>query len=82
MNLMIQFFIFDIFGGVKIIGGDGDRAVSDDSDLITISEKLLLVSLSEEGEEKLGNSGATCSSGIAQSDEELARMLQVSCAIL
>lgn len=82
MNLMIQFFIFDIFGGVKIIGGDGDLAVSDDSDLITISEKLLLVSLSEEGEEKLGNSGATCSSGIAQSDEELARMLQVSCAIL
>lgn len=60
----------------KIIGGDGDRAVSDDSDLIAISEKLLLVSLSEEGEEKLGNSGATCSSGIAQSDEELARMLQ------
>ncbi|RVW38097.1 Peptide-N(4)-(N-acetyl-beta-glucosaminyl)asparagine amidase [Vitis vinifera] len=67
---------YDTDDGFEIIGGDGDRAVSDDSDLITISEKLLLVSLSEEGEEKLGNSGATCSSGIAQSDEELARMLQ------
>lgn len=67
---------------MKIIGWDGDRSVSDDSDLITISERLRLVSISEEEEEKSEDSVAACSSGDAISDEELARMLQVSYSIL
>ena len=67
---------------MKIIGWDGDRAVSDDSDLITISEKLRLVSISEGEEEKSENSIGACSSGIVQSDEELARMLQVYCEFM
>lgn len=71
-------FHFWHFGCAKIIGGDDDLVLSNDSDLISISGKLRLLSLSEE-EEK---SGANCSFSGEQSDEELARMLQVSRAIL
>ncbi|KAB1228227.1 Peptide-N(4)-(N-acetyl-beta-glucosaminyl)asparagine amidase [Morella rubra] len=36
----------------KIVGADDDRVVSDDSDLISISEKLRLASLNDEAEEE------------------------------
>lgn len=52
----------------KIYGGDDDRIVSDDSDLIAISDKLRLVSVKDENPQ--------LESEIVKSDEELARMLQ------
>ncbi|KAL7605184.1 hypothetical protein Lser_V15G19351 [Lactuca serriola] len=52
----------------KILGGDDDRVISDDSDLIAVSDKLRLVSIKDENPQ-LG-------SEIVKSDEELARMLQ------
>lgn len=54
---------------MKILGGDDDRVISDDSDLIAVSDKLRLVSIKDENPQ-LG-------SEIVKSDEELARMLQV-----
>ncbi|KVH92225.1 peptide-N(4)-(N-acetyl-beta-glucosaminyl)asparagine amidase isoform X1 [Cynara cardunculus var. scolymus] len=52
----------------KIFGGADDRIVSDDSDLMAISDKLRLVSI-QDGNPQLD-------SEIVRSDEELARMLQ------
>ncbi|XP_062084498.1 peptide-N(4)-(N-acetyl-beta-glucosaminyl)asparagine amidase [Humulus lupulus] len=61
----------------KIIGVDGDRTVSTDSDLIDISEKLRLVSISEDHkEEENGESSTGNEADFLKSDEELARMLQ------
>ncbi|GKV27341.1 hypothetical protein SLEP1_g36525 [Rubroshorea leprosula] len=63
----------------KILGEDGDRVVSSDSDLVTISEKLRLVSISEEDKEKheeTAESSQKSDSEFLKSDEELARMLQ------
>lgn len=54
---------------LKILGGDDDRVISDDSDLIAVSDKLRLVSIKDENPQ-LG-------SEIVKSDEELARVLQV-----
>lgn len=54
---------------MKILGGDDDRVISDDSDLIAVSDKLRLVSIKDENPQ-LG-------SEIVKSDEELARVLQV-----
>lgn len=51
----------------KICGVDNERIVSDDSDLVSVSDKLRLVSITEQT--KLDDE-------IAKSDEELARMLQ------
>ncbi|PRQ41864.1 putative peptide-N(4)-(N-acetyl-beta-glucosaminyl)asparagine amidase [Rosa chinensis] len=55
----------------KIIGADDDRVVSDDSDLVAISEKLRLISISEEEPESTAGNEE-----LLKSDEELARMLQ------
>ncbi|KAL4582917.1 hypothetical protein LXL04_007478 [Taraxacum kok-saghyz] len=52
----------------KIFAGDDDRIVSNDSDLIAISDKLRLVSIKDENPQ--------LDSEIVKSDEELARMLQ------
>ncbi|CAK9170256.1 unnamed protein product, partial [Ilex paraguariensis] len=61
-----------------IFGDQDDRLVSDDSDLITISNKLRLVSLNGEGkEEEKRKEGKN--SELEKSDEEFARMLQVLC---
>lgn len=54
---------------MKILGGDDSRIVSDDSDLVEISDKLRLVSVNDENPK--------LDSDIVYSDEELARMLQV-----
>ncbi|XAR63606.1 Peptide-N(4)-(N-acetyl-beta-glucosaminyl)asparagine amidase [Bertholletia excelsa] len=58
----------------KILGSDDDRAVLDDSDLVSISERLRLVSVNGQvkKEQDLGGHGAE----MEKSDEELARMLQ------
>ncbi|KAM7278541.1 hypothetical protein ACFE04_005675 [Oxalis oulophora] len=58
----------------KIVGGDGDRIISDDSDLRTISEKLQLLSVNDEkpDDDKVNNAAAA----LLKSDEELARLLQ------
>ncbi|XP_004302040.1 PREDICTED: peptide-N(4)-(N-acetyl-beta-glucosaminyl)asparagine amidase [Fragaria vesca subsp. vesca] len=55
----------------KIIGADDDRVVSDDSDLAAVSEKLRLVSISDDQPEQ-----AAGNDELLKSDEELARMLQ------
>ncbi|KAJ9180117.1 hypothetical protein P3X46_008399 [Hevea brasiliensis] len=71
----------------KIIGGDDDRVVSDDSDLVSISNQLKLVSIDEKDESRLVSideeESTTSNGSVAQdnanslvSDEELARMLQ------
>ncbi|KAL3537825.1 hypothetical protein ACH5RR_001191 [Cinchona calisaya] len=52
----------------KILGGEDDRIVLDDSDLMSISDKLRLVLIDEEEEKS--------ETEFAKSDEELARMLQ------
>ncbi|GAV90643.1 Transglut_core domain-containing protein [Cephalotus follicularis] len=58
----------------EIFGGDDDRLLSDDSDLISISEKLRLVSIN--GGESTGGTDASVSLDLMKSDEDLARMLQ------
>ncbi|GAB4835995.1 Peptide-N(4)-(N-acetyl-beta-glucosaminyl) asparagine amidase [Ancistrocladus abbreviatus] len=58
----------------KIIGGNDDRVVSDDSDLISITDQLRLVSINEEPKALIHN--AQSSVELTISDEELARMLQ------
>lgn len=55
----------------KILGGEDDRIVSDDSDLSVISDKLRLVHIRDEKEK------GKAEPEFAKSDEELARMLQV-----
>lgn len=57
---------------MKIIGADDDSVVSDDSDLAAVSEKLRLVSISDDQPEQ-----AAGNDELLKSDEELARMLQV-----
>ncbi|XP_051144424.1 peptide-N(4)-(N-acetyl-beta-glucosaminyl)asparagine amidase [Andrographis paniculata] len=57
----------------KILGGDDDRIVSSDLDLESISEKLRLVSIDEDGNEGEEEKPAV---DFFSSDEELARMLQ------
>ncbi|KAK2995964.1 hypothetical protein RJ640_026003 [Escallonia rubra] len=57
----------------KVLGGDGDRVLSDDSDLASITDKLRLVSINEEERE---GEPVSHSDELARSDEELARMLQ------
>ncbi|KAK1432379.1 hypothetical protein QVD17_09275 [Tagetes erecta] len=54
----------------KIYAIDDNRIVSDDSDLVAISDKLRLVSIEDE------NPNPNLDSTTIQSDEELARMLQ------
>ncbi|KAM7511832.1 hypothetical protein LguiB_010707 [Lonicera macranthoides] len=91
----LEVFKFQLFSLTSIppdeqkIFGEDDRLVSEDSDLISISDKLRLVSISEEveeegrlipiegedDEEKVENK-ATQEAELALSDEELARMLQ------
>ncbi|CAL8166678.1 unnamed protein product [Prunus armeniaca] len=56
----------------KLIGVDENRVLSDDSDLVAISEKLRLVSINEEQQEK----STAENDELLKSDEELARMLQ------
>ncbi|KAE8659956.1 Peptide-N(4)-(N-acetyl-beta-glucosaminyl)asparagine amidase [Hibiscus syriacus] len=63
----------------KIVGEDNDRIVSDDSDLAAVSEKLQLLSISDEDARKPEKPEETTSSTAGASvlsDEELARMLQ------
>lgn len=82
----LEVFKFQIFSltsvppdGQKIVGDDDDRLVSCDSDLVTISEKLRLVSIAEEDGERREESGGTIQNldaEIMKSDEEFARMLQ------
>jgi peptide-N4-(N-acetyl-beta-glucosaminyl)asparagine amidase len=59
----------------KIVGVDENRVVYDDSDLVSISERLRLVSVNDEVKqpqpESAGNDAA-----LGMSDEEFARMLQ------
>ncbi|KAL7234794.1 hypothetical protein ACSBR1_018283 [Camellia fascicularis] len=55
----------------KIFGGDDDRLVSDDSDLLSISDRLRLLSLSDEEGKSVDQNAE-----LAKSDEEFARMLQ------
>lgn len=49
---------------------DGEHVVTDESDLESITDKLRLVSIQEEGEKARA-------AEVEKSDEELARMLQV-----
>ncbi|KAM1549601.1 hypothetical protein ACFX1Z_010628 [Malus domestica] len=58
----------------KLIGFDGDSVVSDDSDLVSIIEKLRLVSISEEQQQQ--EESTAQNDELLKSDEELARMLQ------
>ncbi|KAF7137745.1 hypothetical protein RHSIM_Rhsim07G0075700 [Rhododendron simsii] len=58
----------------KIFGSDDDRLVSDDSDLASISDRLRLVSVTDEVKQEEISVGQNVESGM--SDEELARMLQ------
>ncbi|KAJ7973469.1 Peptide-N(4)-(N-acetyl-beta-glucosaminyl)asparagine amidase [Quillaja saponaria] len=65
----------------KICGGEGDRPVGSDSDLVTISEKLRLVTINEqfqfqEQEGESSNSNVERNAALLKSDEELARILQ------
>ncbi|KAL5566255.1 hypothetical protein UlMin_029419 [Ulmus minor] len=61
----------------KILGDVDDRTVSTDSDLVAITGKLRLVSISEGGkEEQKQESSSRSDAEFLQSDEELARMLQ------
>ncbi|KAF4365881.1 hypothetical protein F8388_002751 [Cannabis sativa] len=61
----------------KIIGIDDDHMVSNDSDLVTVSEKLRLVSIIEDHkEEENGESSTGNETDFLKSDEELARKLQ------
>lgn len=55
----------------KIFGGDGGRVVVGDSDLDLVSDKLRMVSISDEEEEKERQVV-----DFEKSDEELARLLQ------
>lgn len=60
------------------MGVEDDRTVLSDSDLAAISEKLRLISISEdENEEDNKESSNGNDAELLKSDEELARMLQV-----
>ncbi|KAH7863525.1 hypothetical protein Vadar_018624 [Vaccinium darrowii] len=58
----------------KIFGSDDDRLVSDDSDLAAISDRLRLVSITDEVKEE--DKSVEQNVELAMSDEELARILQ------
>ncbi|KAI8546094.1 hypothetical protein RHMOL_Rhmol07G0089600 [Rhododendron molle] len=58
----------------KIFGSDDDRLVSDDSDLASISDRLRLVSVTDEVKQEENSLDQNVE--LAMSDEELARMLQ------
>ncbi|GMH10474.1 hypothetical protein Nepgr_012315 [Nepenthes gracilis] len=64
----------------KILGGDTDRIVSGDSDLISITDKLRLVSIDGEARKSEPESSidteAPFDEELSKCDEELARMLQ------
>ncbi|PKI44775.1 hypothetical protein CRG98_034723, partial [Punica granatum] len=88
----LQVFRFQLFSLTsippdeqKILGAENDQVVSEDSDLLTMCDKLQLVSIDEEAEEKSkerkeatpADQGTTSSDAEwLKSDEELARMLQ------
>lgn len=55
---------------MQVLGGEDNQILLDDSDLASISNKLRLVSIDDGEEEKPV-------AEVANSDEELARMLQV-----
>ncbi|XP_028119143.1 peptide-N(4)-(N-acetyl-beta-glucosaminyl)asparagine amidase [Camellia sinensis] len=55
----------------KIFGGDDDRLVSDDSDLLSISDRLRLLSVNDEEGKSVDQNAE-----LVKSDEEFARMLQ------
>lgn len=92
---VLLIFLLNVEIGCQLRGkifGEDDRLVLEDSDLISISDKLRLVSIGQEVEEEEGRlipieggddeekveNKATQEAGLAISDEELARMLQVS----
>ncbi|XP_058223884.1 peptide-N(4)-(N-acetyl-beta-glucosaminyl)asparagine amidase [Rhododendron vialii] len=58
----------------KIFGSDDDQLVSDDSDLASISDRLRLVSVTDEVKQEENSVDQNVE--LAMSDEELARMLQ------
>ncbi|KAJ8452479.1 hypothetical protein Cgig2_000068 [Carnegiea gigantea] len=62
----------------KIVCGDDNKIVSDDSDLISISDKLCLMSINDQAiNEAESSSGSShVNEELIKSDEELARMLQ------
>ncbi|KAK4759367.1 hypothetical protein SAY87_022498 [Trapa incisa] len=63
----------------KILGAENDLVVSEDSDLLAVAEKLRLVSIDEEAEEKVEDQKDETFDNVAdtlKSDEELARLLQ------
>lgn len=72
------FFLVDLKFSVQIYASEDDRPVASDSDLVTISEKLRLVSINEQ--EKQGESSKH-DAEMMKSDEELARLLQVLSAL-
>ncbi|XP_048324055.1 peptide-N(4)-(N-acetyl-beta-glucosaminyl)asparagine amidase isoform X1 [Ziziphus jujuba] len=80
-SCLFQVFKFQLFSLTsvppdeqKIVGVNGDRIVSTDSDLVDISEKLRLVSIDEE--DNKGSSSSSHDAELLKSDEELARLLQ------
>ncbi|EXB93247.1 Peptide-N(4)-(N-acetyl-beta-glucosaminyl)asparagine amidase [Morus notabilis] len=75
---VFKFQLFSLFSVLpenqKIIGADDDRTVFTDSDLLSVSDKLRLVSIDDEVKEQ-ENHGSS-SAEFLKSDEELARLLQ------
>ncbi|THF96760.1 hypothetical protein TEA_024183 [Camellia sinensis var. sinensis] len=62
---------YDTDDGFEIFGGDDDRLVSDDSDLLSISDRLRLLSVNDEEGKSVDQNAE-----LVKSDEEFARMLQ------
>lgn len=60
----------------KILDGNGDRLVSEDADLASVSDMLRLLSVDGEDEGKNEENKIEDRANLVQSDEELARMLQ------
>ncbi|KAK9735305.1 hypothetical protein RND81_04G197400 [Saponaria officinalis] len=64
----------------RIVAGDDSKVVNDDSDLVSISEKLRLISIDDQvkdsGAESSSVGNANVDEDFLKSDEEFARMLQ------
>ncbi|XP_050224072.1 peptide-N(4)-(N-acetyl-beta-glucosaminyl)asparagine amidase isoform X2 [Mercurialis annua] len=60
----------------KIIGGDDDRVISNESDLLRVTTDLKLVTIEEEREAQQESNNSNAERLLIASDEELARRLQ------
>ena len=62
---------------LQIVSGDDSRIISDDSDLISVSNKLRLLSINDDTVAESSTGNSQFNEELLKADEEFARLLQV-----